>query len=55
MLAAAREIFVERGYERTTIRAVAAAAGVNAGRGPADGWRTSRRPFPPPTPTCAPG
>ncbi|MFK4038457.1 TetR family transcriptional regulator [Nonomuraea wenchangensis] len=31
ILAAAREIFVERGYERTTIRAVAAAAGVNAG------------------------
>ncbi|MEV1175019.1 TetR family transcriptional regulator [Nonomuraea sp. NPDC049784] len=31
ILAAARETFAELGYERTTIRAVAAAAGVNAG------------------------
>jgi AcrR family transcriptional regulator len=29
VLAAARELFAERGYERTTIRAVAAAAGVD--------------------------
>jgi AcrR family transcriptional regulator len=31
ILAAARQIFAERGYDRTTIRAVAAAAGVDAG------------------------
>jgi AcrR family transcriptional regulator len=31
ILAAARQLFAERGYERTTIRAVAAAAGVDAG------------------------
>lgn len=31
ILAAARHTFAERGFERTTIRAVAAAAGVNAG------------------------
>lgn len=31
ILAAAREIFAELGYDRTTIRAVAAAAGVDAG------------------------
>jgi AcrR family transcriptional regulator len=31
ILAAARQMFAERGYERTTIRAVAAAAGVDAG------------------------
>ncbi|CAO5158365.1 hypothetical protein FAIPA1_10275 [Frankia sp. AiPs1] len=31
ILAAARELFAEQGYERTTIRAVAARAGVDAG------------------------
>jgi AcrR family transcriptional regulator len=31
ILAAARELFAELGYDRTTIRAVAAAAGVDAG------------------------
>jgi AcrR family transcriptional regulator len=31
ILAAARQLFAERGYERTTIRAVAAAAGVDGG------------------------
>jgi AcrR family transcriptional regulator len=31
ILAAAREMFAERGYEQTTIRAVATAAGVDAG------------------------
>jgi AcrR family transcriptional regulator len=31
ILAAARQLFAERGYDRTTIRAVAAAAGVDAG------------------------
>ena len=31
ILAAARQIFAERGYDRTTIRAVASAAGVDAG------------------------
>ena len=31
ILAAARQIFAELGYDRTTIRAVAAAAGVDAG------------------------
>ncbi|MFF5173950.1 TetR/AcrR family transcriptional regulator [Micromonospora sp. NPDC000089] len=31
ILAAARQIFAERGYERTTIRAVASTAGVDAG------------------------
>jgi AcrR family transcriptional regulator len=31
ILAAARQIFAELGYDRTTIRAVAAAAGVDVG------------------------
>jgi AcrR family transcriptional regulator len=31
ILAAARQLFAERGYDRTTIRAIAAAAGVDAG------------------------